>query len=108
MMRPDACWVELEPDPIRVMGAGGRGLRRGGKGLEGRIRGGGCCRVGRGCRKRACCWRGGGWRCREGVAGREGRRRGGGWCREEEALDVTGVGAKDEEDAAGDAPEEVT
>jgi len=78
------------------MGAGGRGFRRGGMGLEGRMSGGGCCRAGRGCRKRACCWRGGGWRCREGVAGREGRKRGGGWWREEEeeddvVPDVTGI-----------------
>lgn len=93
---PGGCWAELGPEPPglpqRVIGAGGRGLRRGGRVFEGRMRGGGCCKVGRGCRNRACCWRGGGWRCKEGVAGREGRRRGGGWWREaEEAPDVTRI-----------------
>lgn len=102
MLGPDAPGL-----PQRLMGAAGRGLRRGGSGLDGRMSGGGCCRVGRGCRKRACCWRGGGWRCREGVAGREGRRSGGGWWREEEpALEVTG--AEEEEEVAEDTAEEVT
>lgn len=111
--RPEGCWVELGPAPPglphRLIGVVGRGLRRGGSGLEGRMRGGGCWRVERGCRKRACCCRGGGWRCKEGVAGREGRRRGGGWWREEEAEpDVTVIWTEAEEEAAGDAPEEVT
>lgn len=70
------------------------------------MRGGGCCSMDRGCRNLACCWRGGGWRCKEGVAGREGRRRGGGWWTEEEA--EPGIWAEAEEEAAGDAPEEVT
>lgn len=111
-VRLEHCWAELRPDPagfpLRVKGPEGRGLRRGGIG-EGRMRGGGCCSVDRGCKKRACCWSGGGWRCREGVAGREGRRRGGGWWREEEeVLDIIGVWAEDDEEAAGDAPNEVT
>lgn len=45
------------------------------------------------------------------MAGREGRRRGGGWWREEEeeeVLDVTGICAEEEQEVAGDAPEEVT
>lgn len=111
--RPEGSWAEPGPEPPglpqRLMGPAGRGLRRGGRGLVGRMRGGGCCSMERGWRNLACCWRGGGWRCKEGVAGSVGRRRGGGWWTVEEVEpEVTGIWAEAEEEAAGDALEEVT
>lgn len=85
-----------------LVGAAGRGLRRGGSGLEGRMRGGGWFRADRGCRKRACCWRGGGWRCSAGVAGREGRNKGGGWFKD--VLPLAAAMANDAT-AMGEGPE---
>lgn len=83
-MRDGGCWPPTADST-------GLGLRRGGKELAGRMRGGGgWLRVGRGCTKRACCCRGGGCRCNAGAAGRLGRSRGGGWF--SVAVGAEGVG----------------
>lgn len=84
-MSEGGCW------PLPAVSTG-RGLRRGGMELAGRISGGGgWFSVGRGWMKRACCWSGGGWRCRAGAAGSAGRSNGGGWFKV--AVGAAGAGA---------------
>lgn len=84
-MSEGGCW------PLPAVSTG-RGLRRGGMELAGRMSGGGgWFSVGRGWMKRACCCSGGGWRCRAGAAGSAGRSNGGGWFRV--AMGAAGAGA---------------
>lgn len=93
-MSEGGCWPLPAPST-------GRGLRRGGTELAGRMSGGGgWFSAGRGWMKRACCCSGGGWRCRAGAAGSAGRSNGGGWFRA--ATGAAGAGA--EACAGGEGP----